>query len=294
MGVIVTPFANPFDEGHMRRVNNFPFYELGAAMQPLLDINTSTKTRVVAWPIIRAQWAIRAFLDERFIPITYCVQTARELFTALRNVIAADEPIPTISEDQEIGVNGYLISDKAKTFEHELAAELRQLDTYFISQKGIFSTAKLMNQTDEFFQPSIRAHFTERITFDIREAGKCIACELGTAAGFHIARAVESVLLLYLEKLCPQVLEKLTDSQRNLGYYIKLAVDNNGRAEICGCLDQFRDLHRNPLMHPEAILSNDQAMSLLGMAQSSITAMTMEIATYTPQLPMVASDGQAV
>lgn len=275
----------------MRRVNNFPFYELGAAVQPLLDLNTNAKTRVVAWPILRAQWAIRAFLDDHFIPITYCVQTAQELFTALGNVIPVDAPVPTISEEQEIGFHGYLISEKAKTFEHELAAELRQLDTYFISQKGIFSTAKLMNRTDELFEPTIRAHFTAKMTFDIREAGKCIACELGTAAGFHIARAIESVLLVYLEKLCPEELEKLTDSQRNLGFYIKLARDNYGKAEICGCLDQFRDLHRNPLMHPEAMLNTDQAMSLLGMAQSSIIAMIMEIATYDPQLPIVEVDG---
>lgn len=274
----------------MKRINNFPFYELGAAILPLLDFSPSTKTRLVSWQIVRGQMALRQFLGEGFIPLTYSIQTARELYALLHGVIPMEGPIPTIEQDQELGFNGYLISDKAKTFEHELAAELRQLDTYFIPEKGIFSTIKLMNRTDELFEPTIRTHFTEQMTFDIREAGKCIACELGTAAGFHIARAVESVLLVYLDKLCPEVIKKLTDAQRNLGYYIKLAEDHHGKPEICGCLDQFRDLHRNPLMHPKAILNTDQAMSLLGMAQSSIITMIIEIATYSPQLSIVEAD----
>ena len=108
------------------------------------------------------------------------------------------------------------------------------------------------------------------------------------AAGFHIARAVESVLLVYLERLCPEKFGQLSDSQRNLGFYIKMARENKGEEKLCGCLDQFRNLHRNPLMHPDENLTIDQAISLLGIAQSSIIAIALELKDTNNQalLPM--------
>lgn len=111
--------------------------------------------------------------------------------------------------------------------------------------------------------------------------------------GFHIARAIEAVLLNYLDKLCPLVMAKLTDAQRNLGSYIKIARENDGEEKLCGCLDQFRDLHGNPLMHPEESLTIDQAISLLGIAQSSIIAMILEITATNnqPSLPIAVGDG---
>ena len=124
---------------------------------------------------------------------------------------------------------------------------------------------------------------------DIREAGKCLAFDLATASGFHIARAVEGVLVEYLKLLCPTIYADLKDSQRNLGYYIKIAKENNGEPKVCSSLDQFRDLHRNPLIHPEAVLTVDEAVTLLGIAQSTIVATILEIAKQknaTPLLPM--------
>ena len=57
--------------------------------------------------------------------------------------------------------------------------------------------------------------------------------------------------MTYPDKLCPDVVATLPNGQRNLGGYINLARDNKGEEKLCGCFDQFRDLHRNPFMHPE-------------------------------------------
>ena len=168
----------------MKRIDNFPFYELGAAIVPLQDLTSTTKIADVAWPVMRAQFALRGFLDETVIVLSYSIQTARELNEQLNRIIPVADPVPAITAGQEIGYPGNYIAMKAKTFEHELAAELRQLDTYFIPAKGIFSTAKLMQRTDEMFEPDIRNYLTDQVKMDIREAGKCIACELGTQRDF--------------------------------------------------------------------------------------------------------------
>ena len=69
----------------------------------------------------------------------------------------------------------------------------------------------------------------------------------------------------------------MPESSRNLGNYIKIAKENNGDDKVCSCIEQFKKLHRNPLIHPESILDVDDALTLLGIAQSAIVSMTMEI-----------------
>ena len=116
-----------------------------------------------------------------------------------------------------------------------------------------------------------------KATRDIREAGKCLAFDLGTAAGFHIARAVESVVLQYLNILCPQALENLSDGDKNLGKYVGLARKHGADEKVCASLDQFRLLHRNPLMHPDESIDVEEAMILLAIASSAIFGIMLDI-----------------
>ncbi len=50
-----------------------------------------------------------------------------------------------------------------------------------------------------------------------------------------------------------------------------------GSAKVLSCLQQIKDLHRNPLMHPEETLTLEEAISLFGICQSAISAMLKEI-----------------
>lgn len=113
--------------------------------------------------------------------------------------------------------------------------------------------------------------------FEFFDHTRCLAFDLPTASGFHIARAVESVLLGYLEELCPDAVTALNPSQRNLGSYIELAKGNNGEEKICAVLDQFRKLDRNPLIHPDAVLTMGQALVLFGTSQSIILSLATEM-----------------
>lgn len=172
------------------------------------------------------------------------------------------------------------MTNAADTFEKIMLAELSTMATYFVSEKGVYNTNKLIESADEMFPEEIRRVLTEndQAIRDIRAAGKCLVFDLGTAAGFHIARAVESVVLQYLEVLCPEVLhDPEAKFTRNLNGYITLAKNHGGDKTLCAALDQFRDLHRNPLIHPEAHIEVNEAMRLLGIASSTISEVILDI-----------------
>lgn len=115
--------------------------------------------------------------------------------------------------------------------------------------------------------------------FDVAEAGKCLCYEVGTACGFHLFRATEAVLRRYYTHVTggsppPKV--------RNMMVYVQAMRQKKcGEERILTVIEHMSKLHRNPVMHPEAVLSVDDAISIHGMARSAITAML----SVLPELP---------
>jgi hypothetical protein len=177
----------------------------------------------------------------------------------------------------------YNIRSAATKFEDVFRAELAVIDTYFVTKKGGYDTLKLVTEGSILFPKSLSAKVPEAVA-DTNEAGKCIAFELGTAAGFHILRAAESVLRRYWG-----VVAKGNPRPRNhnIGAYLhafeKFGV---GHPKILAALKQIKDLHRNTLMHPEDVLTVDEAISLLGIVRSAIEAMLSHLPDVAaPALP---------
>ena len=159
-------------------------------------------------------------------------------------------------------------------FEVVFRAELANADAYYVTRKGAFDTKILVEQGAALWS----ADLTQKVpnsAFDIGEAGRCIAFELGTAAGFHILRATEAVMYAYWKTLNE---EGKVLKNRNLGALISsLEQIDQADQKIIAALLQLKDLHRNPLMHPEDTLTVEQAMRLYGVAQSAVDAMLAHI-----------------
>ena len=51
---------------------------------------------------------------------------------------------------------------------------------------------------------------------------------------------------------------------------------------ILSTLEQMAKLHRNPLIHPEAVLTMDEAISTIGIARSAVTAMLQVLPILAP------------
>jgi hypothetical protein len=88
--------------------------------------------------------------------------------------------------------------------------------------------------------------------------------------GFRIARATEAVIKQYMRAYdCAS--EK--DGQRNWGQYARALEKAGANKLIVHHIDQLRELHRNPISHPEATLTQSEAVALHAMCQSVILAM---------------------
>jgi hypothetical protein len=169
----------------------------------------------------------------------------------------------------------YRIRTSRETFETILKAEFQACKLYMPMPKGGYDLTTLIENGEKLFPDSLRTMAPEAID-DIKAATRCLAFELFTATGFHLHRANEAVLLRYHDKLSNQ---GPRPANRNLGAYIKSLSLLGAHVNITSCLSNVKDLHRNPLMHPEQIIENaDDAIALLNTIHTSITAMLRELA----------------
>lgn len=134
-----------------------------------------------------------------------------------------------------------------------LIAELQTFAAYQVSQKGIYSTADLVDRAENVFAEDVRSLIGQTARDDVNQAGRCLALDLPTASGFHIMRATETVLKAYGKQF------QTKPKTRNWHSYITALKATNASPKALAVLDQIRDLHRNPTLHPEVVLSSEEA-----------------------------------
>jgi hypothetical protein len=267
----------------MKQINVFDFYQLGANLDNAVRLTAGKPLKEYTLDLFFLKLWMDRIVADRTIPLQICKPQAKSVLTAIDELI----PYPATSDGERI-VNDsdlYMIIQGTKDFAVIFSAEVQNLATYFVSKKAIYDTNDLIQRADEMFSEEIRASLSDQVKQDLKEMGKCLAFDLATAAGFHITRAVEGVVLDYLKVLCPSEVATMKDSSRNLGAFIKLAREHGGDDKVCASLDQFRDLHRNPLIHPESVLTIDEALTLLGIAQSAIVAIVTDIHRRARKVP---------
>jgi hypothetical protein len=192
-----------------------------------------------------------------------------------RNINALTDELDKTLGDHDT-MFAYRVTSTFKEFETVFAAELRTLPSYMVSRKGIYDTALLIEHAEQAFDDGTRKAIPDSAVKDFREAGRCLAFELPTAAGFHAMRCTEATLRKYhLLVKSPPAGKKSPDWAVCLNE-IKAA---GGNPKVTGILDQIRDLHRNPVSHPDEFLDTNQALALFDVAKSAVVAMAAEITT---------------
>lgn len=260
----------------MRRVNTFFLFTLGKYLAPIQNLEEQNVIYGnVFWSLANARVQVETLLNNDVITIRTCRQAGHQLVEAITQIVPADYA-DAFNQDKDAGVEWWHINqikDAAKRFETVLAEELNILDTYAVAQKGAYSTSELIANAEVVFPDNVRAKLPDRTIQDIREAGKCLAFETPTASGFHIVRAIESVILAYYEKVTGK---KPPNRMRNWGLYIK-ALRHTGKSDpkIVDFLEHIKDNYRNPVSHPEAVLSIEEVLVLMGVATSAITQIAL-------------------
>jgi hypothetical protein len=180
----------------------------------------------------------------------------------------------------------YAIKRAAREFETVLAAECQVLDTYFISKKGAYSMADLIEHGHFQIPKSIHGSIPDQTKSDFDQAGKCIAFDLPTAAAFHLLRGTEAILTKYYELVVPGE-KKASPKMRNWGVYIKLLNDHGAETKVTSLLAHLRDSYRNPVLHPEENYTDERAQVLFGVCVSAVVIIDEEIKKIGARQPLL-------
>lgn len=262
----------------MLRISLPYIYSLAAQLEPLNSLNDSVgkKLSQVVFTIYAAQAALAGLLHTSvFAPtLRSSVQLGNQLLTALEGQTGKSNWDETFDLADALPITSGFTQYKVA-----LLAELGVLPSYFVTQKEGFDTLTLLDNGARLFPPSLIAKVPEA-SFDATEACKALAFELPTACGFHVFRATDAVLRRYYMQATGG---KPPPKVRNIGVYLNaMKMADAGDPKVRAALKQMTDLHRNPLIHPEAVLTLSEAISIIGIARSAMDGMLSELPEHLP------------
>ena len=201
------------------------------------------------------------------------LRSSRQLASNLNDYLKKESDVNS-DWARELGYVAVPIVNTYAQFKTAFMAEIGTFSAYFVNQKGSFDTLTLLDEPWRMY-PEELWHKIPEARFDMIEAGKALCYELPTACGMHTFRLVESVLRRYYTEVTNG---KPQPKVRNIAVYINaMRQAKCGDEKILGVLDHLSKLHRNPLMHPDAALTLNEAISIVGIAHSAVTAMLQKI-----------------
>jgi hypothetical protein len=256
----------------VQKVSEYRLYELAVAIHPLTTVPNDAKFSLVWMEWMSARTALENLFQQR--QLEFCYEAANKLYAAINEVVPTDWdemmkkfPAEGVEEKPIPFYYRQNVSDAAKEFETVLRTELNNSDTYFIDPKGTHKTSVLLTDASREIPRTILQYVPPQVVEDFKQAGRCLLFDNSTAVGFHLMRAIESVIYDYMKKLTGK---DLPIKSRNWGAYIRVLKANNGDAKVIGMVEHIKDTYRNPILHPEVTLTPEEAQVLFGLAVSAI------------------------
>ena len=280
-------------EAQVEQINQFSIYQLAQALKEVALLLGDVDARTAFFEILHANGQIDKLLAGDPLPLGVSREAAQGVKDSIQNIIdehftkvddegkrvwsfPTDGQQATIPEYKFTGYRGAL-----SRFEIIFGAEMREAAVYFVPRRGIYSTPALINSADESFPLAIRAHIPDKTKQDWRNAGRCLAFNLLSASGFHVARAVEGTMEVYWRKFAAQqdnaTLNSWNDYVQELEGIVSDGASIGPTAKTLAELRQMKDDYRNPIMHPRVILSESDARVRFDNGESLIIAMADEL-----------------
>lgn len=198
----------------------------------------------------------------------------------------SDEVVAAASGGPEVDFEAKraLIQDYASRLMMLLDADLAHQPVYCVFPKRAYDIQILTSDATQIFSAKVQAALTEEERYNIREAGRCLAFEVATAAGFHLFRALDSILQRYV-----RTVKGSLPKNKNWGQYIKVLEDGGVDKKITSVLFQIKEFHRNPIVHPDERLDVEAALSLVGITESALSMIVADLEMRTPPVEMLDS-----
>jgi hypothetical protein len=148
-----------------------------------------------------------------------------------------------------------------------------------VPRRGLFDTYELAERAETQFSDEVLAAMPAGTREDIRAAGRCLAFGLGTATCFHLVRALEAALAIYMEAQTGQPPFKGENLWKESLARFNPGKDNRGSSEnrIMALLFDVDSRYRRELTQPHSVISINEAGVFFGMAGSLVTLMLEEV-----------------
>lgn len=275
----------------MKRISLSWFAQLGAALQPVSKeppYGRSVNDPHWRGKIIGSYSTLRTYLlqllaavDSGAFPFSIRSSYAHivDVLQKIGEILDSDH---STLADNDFLAKASNIWLKATDLDTVLNSELSVQPTYFMFPKQAYDIETLLIDDTKLFSEECRGSFTEKEKYDIDQAAKCLVFEVPTAAAFHMLRATESVIRRYYA----QVVGTLpAPKSRNWGVYLVQLRRCGGDAKVLAVLEEIKDLYRNPIIHPETQVEMEEALSLVGVAETAISAMIADLAKRIASRP---------
>ena len=263
----------------MDKIDAGYLYELGSTIRSMRGLKVEQNDHNwQAWSLcINVRDAVQTFIEYSiYAPGLRSARTYGQRFVVELNAL-----ITRIEEHQPAAppltsYESMNVMRAFNAFEPVMIAELQSLPIFFVPPRGAFDNAYLIEAGQTLFPEILGVKVPEAIP-DAQQAGKCIAFNLPTAAGFHLHRANEAVLRHYFDAVMGAGKRPRVQTMGTLLGAMKKA--SCGNPNVIAALDALKEFHRNPLMHPEHTFSDiDEAISLYCAIRAAISYMLEEIA----------------
>lgn len=242
-------------------------YDLAATLKQLTTLRDGMSLTDARYVLYNAQSQLEGFLYGSVYSesLRATAQPGAELLQAVKKISASTD------KDKKLDfIDVWSVNNTLTQFETVLTAEMNITPAFFVTKKRGYDIVDLIDRAEILLPKDFPTKVPEAVN-DIRQAGKCLAFEIPTAAGFHMMRALELTLRLYYDVSTKNAARPNTN---NMGDYLRdLEQKKCGNEKVIAILRQIKDLHRNELIHPEITLTLDEALTLWGIVQSAIAAM---------------------
>ncbi len=254
----------------LQRLNLNVWMFIGATLERIAILHPKMGAFDAHMQLIRAEAGCEITLSQEAPELDFSRDACESLLNALRIHGLAIEMRLKNGKGLEPPESGWLDEIRAKhtKFSNLLSEELSRKDVYAVRENDVYSVSSLIENGHAIIPPSWRSDIPQQCLAELKQAGRCLAFELGTAAAFHIMRAVEVMLFEYWDVVVKRT--RPPNQNRNWGVLLKDLADNGGDRVVIAAVTHFKDLHRNPIVHPEFTPTIDEAMVLWGATPAVI------------------------
>jgi hypothetical protein len=251
-------------------------YSLANTLAPIGSLTKDTPNWRAHSILLNSREELQPFLNDNPFGLHSCLPTG---FDLLKEMQIVEEQI--LNGDEKVANDGigigkaHLINSKWLSFEATLKADLDIANFYVITPKGAYNSFLLAENGLTAFPKELEAKVREALP-DAKQAARCLAFDLPTAAAFHLHRAHECVVHTYFTSIAQGA---TPPTKKPLSEWIKaLEGLTNPDQKIIAAIRDINNLHRNPVLHPEHTLADsEEAIALLGAIGTSITHMLKAI-----------------